>query len=301
MHYTVSLNCKTKYNYNSVEEIPFVKGLNAGFKAQSKLRTINRDETLAVKSFIRDIEADAHFGDFTDLTVDVVIVINKNNPQKNLWKMYYQDGVETTLYDINVLSLDYNELYNEGLNSINDVMENYKPITTRGYSTYDRFAARDYARKYSSNPTAWACYDCGKNCGNKQDRTAWNNDEYKYFDIFKHSDCADFVSQAMSAGGLKESGEWYRKKNVTTKSWGTAWTTVKGLKTYMTNSSRNYWDVSSFAKCNAGNILLTSDSHVVMVDFNDGTTHKFTGHTNDRKSYVFGNVSTYKYYVINRS
>ena len=106
----------------------------------------------------------------------------------------------------------------------------------------------------------------------------------------------------MSVGGIPEKSGWYRDKGGASGTWTQSWTVVPKLKTYMTREDHVYWDESTFALCNAGNILITnSGGHIVMVDFNDGTTHKLTGHTNDRKSYAFGNVSSYEYYVINRS
>ena len=296
--YTVSMMCETKYKYNSVEEIPFVQGM----LNECQKKTLSQREQNTLNNQIKQIAEDASFGEYTQLCVDVVIEID-NTDTSAPWKMYYQDGMDTTLHDIETLKLDEQELYNSGKQVANEILarvsENIEAQAERGYSSYDRFAARDYARQFSSNATG--CDSCS-GCGVLQDRSKWNTSQYPYFSVFKHNDCADFVSQAMSVGGIPEKSGWYRTKNGASGTWTNSWTTVSSLKTYMTRSDHVYWDDSTFSACNAGNILITnSGGHVVMVDFNDGTTHKFTGHTNDRKSYVFGNVSGYQYYVINRN
>ena len=301
--YTVSLYCETMYKYNSVEEIPFVQGLMSIYDR----RNISKKEQDVLNSQIKQIAEDAAFGEYTELFVDVVVEI-ENIDDSVPYKMYYQDGIDTTLHEINLLKLDSQELYSSGvkcaefvMESISDAVETESITETRGYADYDRFAARDYARTYSSNATG--CNKCAAGaCNILQNTLKWNTAEYPYFSVFLHNDCADFVSQAMSEGGIPEKSGWYRDKNGASGTWTQSWTVVPKLETYMTRSDHVYWDESTFAACNAGNILITnSGEHIVMVDFNDGTTHKFTGHTNDRKSYVFGNASTYQYYVINRS
>lgn len=301
--YTVSLGCQTMYKYSSVEEIPFVQGL----MSVGNQKILNHNEQNALNAQIESIALDAAFGEYTDLFVDVVIEID-NMDSSVPWKMYYQDGMDTTLHEIDVLHLDSQELYNSGvqcgellLASVSGEAEVESAIEPRGYASYDRFAARNYARTYSSN--AKDCNKCAPgSCKILQDTSKWNTTEYPYYSVFLHNDCADFVSQALSVGGIPEKSGWYRDKGGASGTWTQSWTVVPKLKTYMTRDDHVYWDESTFALCNAGNILITnSGDHIVMVDFNDGTTHKFTGHTNDRKSYVFGNVSSYEYYVINRS
>lgn len=203
------------------------------------------------------------------------------------------------------------ELYNDGANTAIKFVEKAAAYTegnvadilaTHTYADYDRIAARDYALKYAANPSE-SC-----NCGNlSYNRSAsfpdgvtyskWNNAEYPYFSLFCHNDCADFVSQAMSAGELPEEGTWFRKKSVSTQSWGEAWTSVKNLKNYMTSNS--LWTADDFSTCNAGNILLTSSTHVTMITLNNTVSHCFTGHTNDRRNVSFSDKSAYVYYAIN--
>ena len=297
--YTVSITCEKMYKYDNVEEIPFVRGM----LSELNKKTLTQAQMNNVNAKIQQIEEDAAFGEYTELSVDVVVEVNTADLTVP-WKLYYQDGVDTVLYDIALLELDEEELYGAGIQAIDEISK--EPISvistesTRGYASYDRLSARNYSRLYSSNPTT--CDKCGKGkCDCLQDTSKWNTDEYPYFPGFLHNDCADFVSQAMSEGGIPEKSGWYRTKGGNNGTWTNSWIQVSKLKEYMTRSDHVYWDESTFAACNAGNILLTSSGHVVMVDYNDGTTHRFNGHTNDRRCYAFGNVSSYQYYVIKRT
>jgi hypothetical protein len=145
-------------------------------------------------------------------------------------------------------------------------------------------------RKYTSNAEKYC--NCGSLYGVDYDYR--NNSTYPYFDNACHSDCADYVSQAMHAGGIPiDPGKWERLKDGES---GWTWTYIPALKDYMTN--KGYWDSSTYSECNAGNILLTSSSHIVIVTLNDGVTHRYSAHTRDRKDYQFVNASGYAYYTI---
>lgn len=303
MRYTVALACETKLKVDDIKDLPFVKGLydEADLIESRAANQTEKQEAVAtaaaIDTYTREVAESAKIGEYSALTMDVVLVQDKDQKNAPL-EMYYQDGMETTLYDIEIMNLDGDKMYEEGRATAHELASEKQaddPMT-RGYSSYDRVAARDYALQWSSNPTT--CYDDGSSCGIRQARQRWNNTVYPYNAIFKHNDCADFVSQAMAAGGLPQGGTWFRTKYTTSAAWGAAWTSVSSLKSYMTDSSHKYWDASTFAKCNAGNILLTSSSHVVMITLNDTVTHRYTGHTNDRHNFSFNHVNGYQYYTI---
>ena len=291
IRYTVAMSCETLLKYDNVADLPFVKGLNSTLTS----RSVKTNEKTAIDAFINEI--DANIGEYRDLTVDLVIAIDKNDTTAP-WTMYYQDAMETTLHSIDAIALDAQEMYIAGRNAASDIVSAYGASAGRGYSSYNRINARDYALNWVSSSTISSCYDCGTSCGVLQNRTKWNNTVYPYFSNFMHTDCADFVSQAMSAGGLPESGTWFRTKNVSTQSWGAAWTAVASLKAFMTDNSHKYWDSSTYAACNAGNIVLTSSSHVAMITLNDTVTHRLTSHTNDRRDCSFADSNGYLYYTI---
>ena len=296
--YTIALSCETKCLFRTVEEIPFVKGL---LDACSK-RKLTEAERIQIESIIASIEKDAFSDEWSELNVDVIIEYNKQD-KRIIKQMYYDDGMTNTRYKIEELSLDYDRLYNEGQLAANEIIGNDNDINTDetlATDTYNGTVARNYSRTYSSNPST--CDIDGSSCGVRQKRSAWNTSQYPYYSLFKHNDCADFVSQALSKGGIPEvsgSSGWYRTKNGSSGTWSASWVNVSSLKNYMI--SHSYWVSSSYSNCPAGGTLITdSGGHVVMIDYNDGTTHKFNGHTNDRKKYVFSNQNGYLYYKVRR-
>ncbi len=292
------MSCETKYLFEKVEDIPFVKGM----LSECDSRDLKDYEIAAVNNQINQIGEDAFYEEWSELNVDVVVDIDKNN--KKDYSLYYIEGVTGSKNDINELQLDYETLFESGRETAAELIKNAtQDETGKGYVLYDRFAARNYTRQYTSNPTS--CNICNGACIYLVNTAKWNTSQYPYFSDFKHNDCADFVSQALSVGGIPEktsgNNQWYRTKKGAYKTWSSSWTVVEDLKEYM-STYRSYWDSSTFAKANAGNILITnSGGHVVMIDYNDGTTHKFNGHTNDRYKYVFGNTTGFQYYVINRN
>jgi hypothetical protein len=160
------------------------------------------------------------------------------------------------------------------------------------YTSYNRLNARDYANRWSSNPSR--CYDHGTSCGIRQARNLWNNITYPYYAELCHNDCADFTSQSIKAGGIPMDSTWKRGTPAKTS---LAWVNTGALKNYMLDTKK-YWKTSTYAAASAGGVLYTASSHVVMIVQNDTVTRKFSGHTNDRNRVNYSNVSGYKYYVL---
>lgn len=129
------------------------------------------------------------------------------------------------------------------------------------YPYYDRFKARDYANTWTSNATTYCPHNIAL-----QDITKWNNAKQPYYDCFCHNDCADYVSQALNAGGIPiDPGKWERLKD-SNNNW--AWTYVPGLKNYMLNQ-KGYWKISTWESAAAGGVIVIPDSHVMMIVKND--------------------------------
>lgn len=77
-----------------------------------------------------------------------------------------------------------------------------------------------------------------------------------------------------------------------------AWAGTISLDRYMKN--KGYWTNSTYAQCNAGNIVYTNSTfdHVMVITLNDTVTHRYSAHTADEYNRVFGNVSSYMYRAI---
>ncbi|NLW16397.1 MAG: hypothetical protein GX033_01865 [Firmicutes bacterium] len=155
------------------------------------------------------------------------------------------------------------------------------------YPNYDRIAARDYARRYTSNVpfTAVYKYDCGANLNVYRDQTKWNSNYPKYC----HSDCANFVSQCLEAGGLPRDATWAPGKS--------AWISVSAMETYMLN--KGYWKESDFQTAVAGAVI-RMPSHIVMISQNDTVTRTRCGHTNDVKDlpYTSSDAGKWVFYTL---
>lgn len=296
--YTVAIHCMTRLKAESPAELPFVRGLYDAVKDK-------RDDTRPLKAAVDyyAVEIVDFSKDLSPLSVDIVIPVDNETKDVNTAEIYIQDGNTTMLYPAVDYELDAQKLYLSGKNSVDEVYSAYQTAqsSARGFSDYNRIAARDYALAWVGSNVV-GCYDHPLGCSILQDRTKWNNSVYYYNSNLVHDDCADFVSQAMSAGGLPEDGSsgstWFRVKYTYTMAWGAPWTNVAYILPYMTSSAHQFWDSSSFAVCNAGNILVTASDHVVMITLNDTVTHRYTGHTNDKKGVEFYDVAGYQYYAI---
>ncbi len=287
--YTVAVFCETQLKAASVEELPFVQGVRA---EQSHRQTISSAQNRIVSDIVSQID----FSDtYEPLSLDIVVTASTPTRGTLSLSLAYQDGMSTFLYPIDSLRLDADQMRQEGRQTAALLMDIAAQQTqTRGYASYDRIAARDYAWAWTGTNVT-SCYDDGASCSILQDRRLWNNAAYPYITNLKHNDCADFVSQCLFAGGIPtESGKWQRFLDSGN---GWTWTVVSSLKNYMTG--KGYWDASTFAAANAGNILYWNDnSHIALITLNDSVTHRYTAHTSDRHNYQFTNTGRYDFYVI---
>ncbi len=304
-NYTVSIYCQTALKAETIYDLPFVQGLYDNANAVS--RSMSQSEAKAINDAISDYLKNIDFShDYYVLTLDLVVPLKKSystNMARDtlpLDTLYCLNGFDTMWYPIEGAEIDAQKSYERGQQALSGIVESYadsQMYSARGYSDYDRIAARDYAWKWTGTKVT-KCSRCGTSCKMLQDDSLWNNDEYPYSSNFLHNDCADFVSQCIRAGGIEpDPGKWERNKD---KDNDWAWTSCGGLKDYMVGEG--YWDSSDYAHANAGNIAIKESTprHIVLITYNDTETHRYTGHTNDRNNYKFyeSDLSGYTYYVI---
>lgn len=163
---------------------------------------------------------------------------------------------------------NFNESYQAGYQALEQMESNAKAaavdldsaIAPQASFTYDRIAARDWARNN------------------------WNAKPEYPSSAVSGTDCANFVSKALNAGGIPEdkAGKWYRAAT-----WGgwpgdhwfrTGYNGVTGVVIYMTN--KGYFNkVASENVVSAGCIMYWNNtSHVALVTYGDGSTIKYTQH-----------------------
>lgn len=171
----------------------------------------------------------------------------------------------------------------------NVVKETVSPTRGNTSFTYYRTDARDYTKKWTSTvSTAKACGHYDKN-GNpempKQNMSLWNPDYTGYC----HSDCANFVSQAMIAGGVPTDATWKTGKDAFTKC------TYQHEYFYET---KEWWESVSISTCNAGGIIYMVNSsgnqyHAMLCVLNDGSNKKWSAHTSDKKEATYTSDKTF--------
>lgn len=296
----------TTLKAQNVEELPYVKGMlkevglknfkyNSNLSIEEKLDQENdgniTEEEIAIASRVinnKFLELEEYINQASDhnffLTISADI---DNNTIVENSIIIMAENIDSYVPVESLFPKTVYEMELEGSSDMQMQFESkansYSPAL---YANYDRIKARDYALKWSSNPTG--CYDHGTICGVRQARNLWNTAQYPFYIELIHSDCADFVSQSLHAGGLPTDSTW--------KYYQSAWANTTSLKTYMLNKS--YWVTSNFTSANAGGILYTSPSHVVLITKNDTVTRQYTGHTNDRKECNYSNAPGYVYYVL---
>ena len=144
--------------------------------------------------------------------------------------------------------------------------------------TYDRIAARDYADKYTSTVTASPYYN-----------TSYWNTAYSWY---TSGDCVNYVSQALTAGGLPHDSSW--------KPYTSYWLSLSYFLPHMI--SVGYFVASDYTWANAGGVRIFVvdgvNSHIVMITRNDLTTRWYSGHTNDEKQAPYGDQANRLYYVV---
>jgi hypothetical protein len=155
-------------------------------------------------------------------------------------------------------------------NSKNEYINEDDQMSLLSTVTYDRIKARDWAHK---NVDAAPEYPSSTVPG---------------------TDCANFVSKAINAGGIPQdkAGKWYQAST-----WGgwpgdhwfrTGYNKSTGVVIYMTNKGYFYKE-STKSKIFAGSIMYwNNESHVALVTYGDGTTIKYTEHgAKQRKDVVY--------------
>lgn len=116
--------------------------------------------------------------------------------------------------------------------------------------------------------------------------TAHATDEPEYNSSNGGSDCANFVSKCVNAGGIPQdkSGNWYQGST----NWiRTGYNKNGGVVPYLTDKGY-FKSVSSSSSATLGSIMYyNKKSHVAMVTLIDGSTIKYSHHSNVKKNSVY--------------
>lgn len=262
-----------------------------GINTDNLSKTAMQYATKELADFVQTIEED-YIGKVSEINISLRSQFDKNgNLIKQLYEAFdgYTDDISIVTPDTeaNMIKQGREQVTSSVIGALKKEQSAQK-ISASPMSnsfTYYRVNARDYANTYTSNATS---HNCGLSSHNgtsvKQNASKYN----KNYNWFCSNDCANYVSQAMNAGGVPRDSSW--------KPGNLYWQKCSYMKNYFTNI-KNWWDTSNYTNCNAGGIILlckagsTSPYHAMMVVGNDTVTHTYSAHTTDRLKQPFS--STY--------
>lgn len=252
-----------KLVYDSVYELPFVKGMEAALLRldnASYAKTVFDKKVAELAAYIGKLQTE-----YTILAVET-----------DKMGDFIPESVSLSTY-MEVQSIDY--LVLPGIEQLQTEGKNFL-LTAAKYKEsripFDNEKAVSYALKFSSNPK------------NKEaDLSAWNSDYTAH-----ENDCANFVSQCLYAGGIPQTETW-RADSLYWIRTGSLRTKNGGVMTYMQRKEK-FLSVGYAAVSAGGFICLNDESHVMLVTANDSITALYNGHTNDRSLFALPHFDTTK-------
>jgi len=200
--------------------------------------------------------------------------VSKNALSQSCQLMYRVDVTDdecivTPMGTVTKVDSNYEEAYAAATDAINSYiqtkvqLDSANTVATRTTVVYDRIEARDYALEHATDEPEFSA-------ANQQG-----------------SDCANFVSKALNAGGFPVDyvNDWHPSSNGTTATCGINWMRTGyynngGVVPYMV-SQGYFYEQTNENRVNAGSIMYwNSSSHVALVTYGDTVTIKYTQHSN---------------------
>ncbi|WP_172633850.1 amidase domain-containing protein [Caldisericum exile] len=304
------------------EELPAIRGmerfrdLKKGELSPSQNNAVNKELT----SWITELKG--YIGKTETLNIDFKVVADLSEAGSILLDTvnFFADNSMGDFYKIYSLVPTADEMEEEGFNHAKEIADKAKDAAFSQTSQYC-YTVDEYRRCDPNNPPdpAHGVYgDYNNYAANYADRYTndhgnFDTDNYNLANYvayqnppFNGSDCANFVSQAMFAGGIPMSTThdvehwWYDSSNLPPDYAPWIWTTaVKennnwGLRNYMYYNG--YWADSDLYWANAGSVMMwtnSSDSpgHVAMIVQNDTINRALSAHTNNHQHLFYSEGS----------
>ena len=284
----------------NVEEMDYYKGVEEYCNAittEKKLMSEEKYQVRVAQLTVEERNIYEELQKYIGEEQNLIFYIKETYPtsDESSTEILFENGMDYVTLE-EMLPAHREELKEDGFATM-ELLDLKKPVvldsvsaqkTTASYSVDDTVK---YMTTYTSNPSS--CNVCGSGCNSKVDTTKYNSSYKHYVSKGKHVDCANYVSQALSAGGISTDSTWKAESD--------AWINVAKLTDYMTSNS--HWSSVAYNQVQKGDIVsFTSYSHVVMITSFDGTTYKYSGHTNDRLNSVItiksSNKSSYNFYRV---
>ena len=289
----VSVNFTKILIADSAADLPYIQGLKA---ASSQLS--NKEDKIYAKEHISRREKDLndnYIGVEQTENAKFKLLIPTTLESTKLSAsflanadIYVDDGFGTYIdidYFVPSTSDEFIQIGKDALDNLL-ITRRYNAVTsgnsiksnTSSATDYDRVAARNYARQYT-------CSLGGQN------PSYYNTADYP---TYYSSDCANYVSQCIHAGGIDyETDVWAPY----TTYWKSVGYSGYGLTDYMVDEGFFFYS-SSKSEAFAGSMISwTSYGHIGMVDQNDTVTMTYCAHTNDRLSSSFVYIYDIEFYI----
>ncbi|XOK62452.1 amidase domain-containing protein [Paenibacillus elgii] len=283
----VNISLSKTLKAKSVDEIPYVKGMkgqSAALKQTNAISAMETEQVISdrVKDLSEYIGTATEQNDSFRLTAKVVNGVIDNQSAK-LEFLNYMDWIPAAHF----IPETEETMMKHGQKDLMEAVTTNRAYTVRSAVqpqaafTYNRIAARDYANRYTSTVTSSPYYDTSK----------WNKN-YKFHTESGGVDCANYVSQAMYAGGIPTDSTW--------KPESIAWVNTgrnisNGLEDYMVRTKKYFYKTTKATTPAGGFISALDYSHVMFVVANDTVTMQYSAHTNDKLKASFANFSDSKF------
>jgi hypothetical protein len=261
------------------------QGVNITFRVQHEIDILSRNNTLQI---IRD--------EFTDKEIDNGegadnVTWVENHPVRQ--RPDFTAMLEYRIYHtpIEVLGQQLLDDYTRGYG------QDDPNIVISATFNYNRTAAVDYARSYTSNTYATCPYGSGVFA----DISSYN---LLYKDVWEDTikncnDCADFVSQALEAGGFKPDEYWNDQGVMGSYAWRVFDFTTQagpygpGLAYYLQSIKKAIVPYANATALSVGDLMYTDDSDLHVVMITGVSPVRYSAHTNDRLDKVPDDPETF--------
>jgi RNA polymerase sigma-70 factor (ECF subfamily) len=297
------------------EELPAIRGMGR-FK-DLKNGELSPNSVSAVDKEINSwiVELKGYIGKTETLNIDFKVVadLSENGNILPETANFYMEDAQGGFYRVDSLVKSADEMEGEGYKHAQEIADNAKDAVINNFvvDTYRRCDLDHPPLPKPGDPPDTRYYteynDYYNYAANYADSFALSyNSQYATC----REDCANFVSQAMFAGGIPMDSThfvtnwWVVPPNppMDYSPWGytlpVAQNYYTGLRAYMIN--RNYWAPSDVTWANAGSVIMWKDSsdypgHVAMVVQNDTINRALSQHNIDRRHYAYTTTGYYSY------
>ena len=113
MRYRVLVQGETKYKYQSLEEIPFVKGM----LDESKAQELTSEQQSAIDAYLEEVEDGANIGNYEEFAIEMIVCADKAPHEL----FFETDGDMPE--PIDHLKIDTDKLYQDGKRAAREILQ----------------------------------------------------------------------------------------------------------------------------------------------------------------------------------